>query len=152
MMEYYYETGTDHVASQYPSDPCSPLPEQPSYVVYVPGQPMSAWSPNNATLPVRQSLLSEPAGNRIIRAPSQETPIQDYRMLSWIAFSFCCWPIGLIALYKSGQVRSHLGNNDRESARIASAEAKKYAQIAIYVGTAFFVLSIVFAVVAPSLS
>lgn len=52
-------TGTDHVASQYPSDPCSPLPEQPSYEVYVPGQPMSAWSPNNATLPVRQSLLSE---------------------------------------------------------------------------------------------
>lgn len=50
------------------------------------------------------------------------------------------------------QVRSHLGNNDRESARIASAEAKKYAQIAIYVGTAFFVLSIVFSVVAPSLS
>ena len=52
-------TGTGHVASQYPSDPRSPFPEQPSYVVYVPGQPISAWSPNNATLPGHQSPPSE---------------------------------------------------------------------------------------------
>lgn len=149
MMTYYYATGTGHVASQYPSDPRFPFPEQPTYVVYAPGQPISAWSPNNATLPGRQSPPSEPAENRIIREPSQsqETPIPDYRMLSWIAFSFCCWPIGLIAVCKSSQVQSHLANGDRDSARIASAAAKKYALIAIYVGTAFFVSSIVFSVV-----
>ncbi|XP_067043764.1 proline-rich transmembrane protein 1-like [Acropora muricata] len=147
MMAYYYATGTGHVASQYPSDPRSPFPEQPSYVVYAPGQPISAWSPNNATLPGHQSPPSEPVENRIIREPSQETPIPDYSALSWIAFSFCCWPIGLIAVYKSSQVQSYLASGDRDSAIIASAAAKKYAQIAIYVGTALFVVSVVVGVV-----
>ena len=50
------------------------------------------------------------------------------------------------------QVQSHLANRDRDSARIASAAAKKYALIAIYVGTAFFVLSIVFSVVVSASS
>ena len=50
------------------------------------------------------------------------------------------------------QVQSHLASGDRDSARIASAAAKKYAQIAIYVGTAFFVCSVVFFVVFSALN
>ena len=45
------------------------------------------------------------------------------------------------------QVQSYLASGDRDSARIASAAAKKYAQIAIYVGTALFVVSVVVGVV-----
>lgn len=41
------------------------------------------------------------------------------------------------------QVQSHLASGDHESARIASAAAKKYAQIAIYVGTAIFVVTVI---------
>ena len=37
------------------------------------------------------------------------------------------------------QVHTHLARGDVNSARIASAEAKKYARIAVYIGT-FFIL------------
>ena len=41
------------------------------------------------------------------------------------------------------QVQSHLARGDVNSARIASAEVKKYARIAVCVGTSLFVLSFV---------
>ena len=43
------------------------------------------------------------------------------------------------------QVQSHLARGDVDSARIASAEAKKYALIAVCIGAALFV----FAVLSP---
>ena len=39
------------------------------------------------------------------------------------------------------QVQSHLARGDVNSARIASADAKKYARIAVCIGTSLFVLS-----------
>lgn len=48
------------------------------------------------------------------------------------------------------QVQSHLARGDVNSARIASAEAKKYAHRAICFGTTFFVLAVLFQVIVLS--
>ena len=45
------------------------------------------------------------------------------------------------------QVQSHLARGDVNAARIASAEAKKYARIAVCIGATFFVFFGIFQII-----
>lgn len=162
-------TSTGGVESLHPSAaplPPPPYTEQPSYPVHATGQAIPALLPNGATLPGCQAspsgvdihqyqtplnypgqmfyqgglVVTGPPGNTIVRQAVQLTTApEDYRTLAWFACLCCFWPVGIIAVIKSNQVHTHLARGDVNSARIASAEAKKYARIAVYIGT-FFIL------------
>ena len=69
-------------------------------------------------------------------------------MVSCLKSYIVLWPMRisiLIMIHANHlQVQSHLARGDVNSARIASAEAKKYALIAVCIGAAFVVFSILF--------
>ncbi|XP_015761666.1 PREDICTED: proline-rich transmembrane protein 1-like isoform X2 [Acropora digitifera] len=164
-----------------PPLPPPPYTEQPSYPVHATGQVIPALLPNGATLPGCQAspsgvdihqyqtpinypqqmfyqgasgglVVAGQPGNTIVRQTAQLTTIpDDHCMLAWCACLCCFCPIGIIAVIKSNQVHTHLARGDVNSARIASAEAKKYAHRAICFGTTFFVLAVLFQVIVLSI-
>ncbi|XP_015761664.1 PREDICTED: proline-rich transmembrane protein 1-like isoform X2 [Acropora digitifera] len=151
--------------------PPPPYTEQPSYPVHATGQAIPALLPNGATLPGCQAspsgvdihqyqtplnypgqifyqgasgglVVTGQPGNTIMQQAVQLTTIpEDHCMLAWFACLCCFWPVGIIAVIKSARVQSHLDRGDVNSARIASAEAKKYALIAVCIGIAFNVFA-----------
>ncbi|XP_067037805.1 proline-rich transmembrane protein 1-like [Acropora muricata] len=157
-----------------PPLPPPPYTEQPIYPVHATGEAIPVLLPNGATLPDCQAspsvvdihqyqtplnypqqmfyqgasgglVVTAPPGNTIMRQAVQLTTApKDHSMLAWFACLCCFCPVGIIAVIKSNQVQSHLARGDVNSARIASAEAKKYALIAVCIGAAFVVFSILF--------
>jgi hypothetical protein len=61
---------------------------------------------------------------------------------------FCCWPFAIPALINSSQVQSKWMMGDQAGAHAASREAKKWANIAIWLGVAWLVIVILFYVLA----
>ncbi|XP_029202049.1 proline-rich transmembrane protein 1-like [Acropora millepora] len=173
--KYTSTGGVDSPHPSAPPLPPPPYTEQPLYSVHATGQAVPALLPNGATLPSCQAspsgvdihqyqtplnyprqmfyqsasgglVVTGQPGNTIMRQAVQLTTIpEDHCMLAWFACLCCFWPVGIIAVIKSTRVQSHLARGDVDSARIASAEAKKYALIAVCIGAALFV----FAVLSP---
>lgn len=146
------------VASQHPSELPPPYTDRPSYPIHTTGQAIPAsgldrrdyQTPLN--YPQQQFYQGTPGGlvvtgqpgNIMMPLSSQDTTIpDDHKILAWFACLCCFWPVGIIAVLKSTQVHSHLARGDVNSARIASADVKKYARIAVCIGTSFFVFSFV---------
>lgn len=151
-------TSAGGVASQHPSELPPSYTEQPSYPINTTGQaiPASGGDTRGYQTPLNypQQLFYEGApgglvltgqpGNMMMPLSSQDTTIpEDHKILAWFACLCCFWPVGIIAVLKSTQVHSHLARGDVNSARIASADVKKYALIAVCIGISFFVLSFV---------
>ncbi|XP_029202044.1 proline-rich transmembrane protein 1-like [Acropora muricata] len=150
-----------------PPLPPPPYTEQPSYPVHATGQAIPALLPNGATLPGCQTppsgvdihqyqtplnysqqmfyqgapgglVVTGHPGNIMMPLSSQDTTIpEDHKILAWFACLCCFCPVGILAVIRSSQVHTHLARSDVNSARIASAGAKKYALIAISIGTSF---------------
>lgn len=57
---------------------------------------------------------------------------------------FCCWPLAIPALINSTQVQSKWMMGDQAGAHAASKEAKKWSNLAIWLGVAWIVLVILF--------
>src|SRR5215831_2209570 len=56
---------------------------------------------------------------------------------------FCCWPIAIAAIINATKVNSLAASGDIAGAQEAAAKAKKFATIAIGVGVALWVLTII---------
>ncbi|XP_015761675.1 PREDICTED: proline-rich transmembrane protein 1-like isoform X3 [Acropora digitifera] len=149
-------TSAGGVASQHPSEFPPSYTEQPSYPMHTTGQaiPASGGDTRGYQTPLNypQQLFYQGAsgglvvtgqpGNTIMQQAVQLTTIpEDHCMLAWFACLCCFWPVGMIAVIKSTRVQSHLARGDVNSARIASAEAKKYALIAVCIGVSLFVFA-----------
>ncbi|XP_067037525.1 proline-rich transmembrane protein 1-like isoform X1 [Acropora muricata] len=173
--KYTSTGGVESLHPSAPPLPPPQYTEQPLYPVHATGQAIPALLPNCATLPSCQAppsgvdihqyqtplnypgqmfyqgasgglVVTGQPGNTIMRQAVQLTTIpEDHCMLAWFACLCCFWPVGIMAVIKSNQVQSHLYRGDVNSARIASAEAKKYALIAVCIGIAF----IIFAALSP---
>ncbi|XP_064406231.1 proline-rich transmembrane protein 1-like [Halichondria panicea] len=66
-------------------------------------------------------------------------PPKDYLMMSIVTLLFCCWPIGIIALLKSIEVRDAVARGDYAAAQTASKSAYKLNRLAIIVGIVLIV-------------
>ncbi|XP_074615106.1 proline-rich transmembrane protein 1-like [Acropora palmata] len=167
--KYTSTGGVESLHPSAPPLPPPPRTEQLSYPVHATGQAIPALLPNGATLPGCQAspsgvdinqyqtplnypeqmfyqgasgrlVVTGPPSNTIMRQAVQLTTApKDHSMLAWFACLCCFCPVGIIAVIKSNQVHTHLARGDVNSARIASADAKKYARIAVCIGT-FFIL------------
>ncbi|XP_015761669.1 PREDICTED: proline-rich transmembrane protein 1-like isoform X1 [Acropora digitifera] len=151
-------TSAGGVASQHPSEFPPSYTEQPSYPMHTTGQaiPASGGDTRGYQTPLNYPqqlfyqgtpgglVVTGQPGNTMMPLSSQDTTMpEDHSILAWFACLCCFWPVGIIAVLKSTQVQSHLARGDVNSARIASADAKKYARIAVCIGTSLFVLSFV---------
>jgi hypothetical protein len=56
---------------------------------------------------------------------------------------FCCWPFAIPALINSSQVQSRWMMGDQAGAHAASREAKKWANLGIWLGLGWIVLVII---------
>lgn len=95
-------------------------------------------------------VSGQPVNTMMPQTVQLTTAPKDHSMLAWFACLCCFCPVGIMAVIKSNQVQSHLDRGDVNSARIASAEAKKYALIAVCIGIASYVFSVLFQTVVKS--
>ncbi|XP_077981224.1 uncharacterized protein LOC144436330 [Glandiceps talaboti] len=77
-----------------------------------------------------------------------ENPPKDYLVLSILMTIFCSWPIGIVAIIKSIDVRNAIQTGDHERAERASVTAKKLNIAAAIVGIVANILLIVVMVIA----
>lgn len=82
-----------------------------------PAAPQSSYAP-----PPRQAV---PVGG---------TPPPNYLLLSIFTTLCCCLPLGIVAIIFAAQVNSKYAAGDYAGAQAASANAKKWAMIALVVG------------------
>ncbi|XP_031570744.1 proline-rich transmembrane protein 1-like [Actinia tenebrosa] len=70
-------------------------------------------------------------------------PPPDYQALAWFACLCCCWPLGLVAIIRSNEVRTASARGDYLTAEAASRSARTMSFLAIGLGIAFMVLYII---------
>lgn len=68
--------------------------------------------------------------------PMQGGP-PDYQGLAWFACLCCCWPLGLVAIFKSNEVRNAIARGDIATANMASRSARTFSHLAIGLGVVF---------------
>lgn len=90
-------------------------------------------------------VLSQPA------APVITTLPYNYSSLAWRSCLFCCCPLGIVAIIKSNEVDAAISAGDMQRAQKASQEARRYGNMAVYVGLALHLLSIIFVVLARTM-
>ncbi|XP_015777277.1 PREDICTED: tumor suppressor candidate 5 homolog isoform X2 [Acropora digitifera] len=150
--------GCHGVAFQHPSELPPAYSEHSSYPAHAAGQAIPGYHAPPSGVDEYQTLLNNPQqlsylgtseglvvagqpGNTIMHKAVQGNTIpEDYKTLACFACLCCFCPVGIVAVCKSNEVHEHLDRGDVNSARIASAGAKKYALIAIFIGTILLVL------------
>lgn len=142
---------TDVIPSPYPAEAPPPYVQQPSYTVSPgyeapigcqtqPGYQAPPGYPGQVYqgVPVGYIVANQP-GTYLVQ-PTMQIPPPDYQALSWFACLCCCWPIGIVAILKSNEVRNALSRGDFNSARIASNSARNLAYTAVGIGVMFVVI------------
>lgn len=74
--------------------------------------------------------------------------VHNYLVWSILATLFCCLPLGVVALINAAKVDSLAAAGDVNAARVASAQAKKFATWAGIVGGGLLALWVAFNVMA----
>lgn len=122
----------------YPDPPG--YPGQPGYHAPpgYPGQPMH----HAASMGGFMVSTAQPGPAYMVHPLPQATP-PDYQGLAWFACLCCCWPLGIVAILKSNEVRNSIARGDYNSATIASNSARNFAYMAIGLGIAFLVMYII---------
>lgn len=124
----------------YPAPPGQPgYPVQPGYYpgyqqgYHVP--PITAQQTNSVT------VMQGGVGPSIIVAPQIAPP--DYCFLAWFACLFCFCPTGICAILKSNETRDAILRGDFVTANMLSMETRKFANLSIGIGVAFFVVGLI---------
>ena len=85
----------------------------------------------------------QPARVVYVQAPRQPgSPAKDYFGLSLFTLLCCFWPLGLIALIKSVEVRRHNDDGMYDDARKASKDARLFNKIGIIIGIITLAISL----------
>lgn len=98
------------------------------------------------TQPVSTPPQSQPQPQPQPQSPSQATtpnhkPCPDnYLVYAILTTLFCCLPFGIAGIVKAAQVSTKYQAGDYEGAVQASADAKKWSQIALICGIVWFVI------------
>ncbi|XP_064406227.1 proline-rich transmembrane protein 1-like [Halichondria panicea] len=82
------------------------------------------------------------------QAPPGGVPPKDYFVMSILTLLFCFWPLGIVALLKSIEVRSAVDRGDYAAAQTASKSALQLNKLAIIIG----IIVLVFVLVLVGLS
>ncbi|XP_022783540.1 proline-rich transmembrane protein 1-like isoform X2 [Stylophora pistillata] len=139
----------------YQVDSSTPYPQQPGYPVPPPVyqlQPGYQAQPGNQAPPGGQVYHGAPAGGFLVTTqPGPPFVVQgnvqasppDYQGLAWFACLCCCWPVGILAILKSNEVRNSMARGDYNSARVASNSARTFSYLAIGLGVSFLVMYII---------
>ncbi|XP_019364948.1 PREDICTED: dispanin subfamily A member 2b-like [Gavialis gangeticus] len=72
--------------------------------------------------------------SRVPYAPLEPEPVRSYKWWSVFNILCCCLPLGLVAVYYSGQVEERLARRDITGAKRASDTAKTINIIALLIG------------------
>lgn len=85
--------------------------------------------------------------------PTQRPEMAPNNHLTWAIIStiLCCWPFGVAAIVNSTKVDKYWTAGYKEEAYKAAADAKKWADISLYVAIACWVIYILLVVVATLL-
>ena len=111
------------------------------------GRPLSAAAASSYTPPPAASSYTPPPPPRAGYTPSPAgggAPPSNYLLLSIFSTLCCCLPLGIVAIIFAAQVNSKFAAGDYAGAQLASANAKKWAIIAIVVGVLCQVVWMVF--------
>ena len=93
-----------------------------------------------------QPVSTPPQSQPQQQSPSQATtpnskPCPDnYLVYAILTTLFCCLPFGIAGIVKAAQVSTKYQAGDYEGAAQASADAKKWSQIALICGIVWFVI------------
>ena len=74
--------------------------------------------------------------------PGTQPPVKNYMVMSVVAILFF-WPLAIPAIINAAKVNPALQQGDYAGAQNASAQAKKWARLAIIIGIVLWVLIIV---------
>ncbi|XP_046562248.1 proline-rich transmembrane protein 1-like [Haliotis rubra] len=102
---------------------------------------------------VGQQGYSTPYGQQqvIVHQPGvyrgHVTEVPDNMGLAILATVLCCWPLGIVAIFRAQEARRALDRGDVPSALMLSAQAKRYSLWAVACGCVLVVVVIVIVVV-----
>jgi hypothetical protein len=96
--------------------------------------------------PVQQAVIIQPqVGIQYIPASAAAQAVPDHLIYAVLATLFCCWPIGLYAIFKSLECRNAINRGDVNQAMQLSRQTRRFANWTIGVGVLFIILSFVMA-------
>ncbi|XP_057308395.1 calcium-binding protein P-like [Hydractinia symbiolongicarpus] len=99
---------------------------------YPPQQPGGYYPP--------PTMMQNTNNTTVVTVQAQPAPqvhcvaVDNHSGLAWFSCLCCCWPIGIAAIVKSNEVNNAIAAGDFVRAQRASADARKYAIIAIIIG------------------
>ena len=80
-----------------------------------------------------------------LSAPPPQVP--NHLVLSIVCTVLCCLPLGIVGIINATKVNGLLAQGDIAGAEAASAAAKKWSMIGVFVGIAMFVIGVIAQVV-----
>ncbi|XP_054756845.2 proline-rich transmembrane protein 1-like [Lytechinus pictus] len=130
----HYAALPSNQAWQAPSSSVPPPPTyNAQYIVQQPGTYVYQTHPQTFQTSNQQSVT-------VIQA---NTAPQDYFSFSLFVMLCCCLPLGIVAIVKSGEVKTKASVGDMAGARMASMETKRYAWIGCSIGLIIWIVGII---------
>jgi len=93
--------------------------------------------------PPEYSEQSYPREQFIIRPPPITDGPKDYLVQAILVTLFCCWPIGIVAIFKALEVQRASRAGNRELAMVSSVAARKMVRISLIVGIIMNITAVV---------
>ncbi|XP_048580929.1 proline-rich transmembrane protein 1 isoform X2 [Nematostella vectensis] len=95
----------------------------------------------------QQTFVQQQPGVVVVQQPIGVVSPPDYQALAWFACLCCCWPVGIVAIIKSNEVRNAMARGDYAAANAASSSARTLSMVSIGMGVAFMVLYLILLIV-----
>ncbi|XP_041465977.1 proline-rich transmembrane protein 1-like [Lytechinus variegatus] len=129
----HYAAQPSNQAWQAPSSSAPPPTYNAQFIVQQPGTYVYQTHPQAFQASNQQSVT-------VIQAT---TAPQDYFSFSLFVMLCCCLPLGIVAIVKSGEVKTKASVGDMAGARMASQDAKRYAWIGCSIGLIMWIVGII---------
>lgn len=98
--------------------------------------------------PVSTPSQSQPQSQPQPTTPNHKPCPDNYLVYAILTTLFCCLPFGIVGIVKASQVSAKYQAGDYEGAVQASADAKKWSQIALICGIVWVALYFIIVVIA----